>query len=82
MRKVIFDNVNLKKADFRQANLKGVDFTGLDVRGANFTSCTFRDNSLERANTEGAKFNSNLKIWNLKGALFNDQYYYEQGDEG
>ena len=77
LREVDFDNVNLRGADFRKANLKGVDFTDLDVREANFTRCIFGNNNLERANTKGAKFNSNLKIWNLEGALFDDQYYYE-----
>lgn len=86
---VIFDNVSFKGADFRWSNLKGIDFTGLDVTGANFTRCTFGNNNLDRANTEGAKFNSidsprfppGLESNNLKGALFDDQYYYEPGYE-
>lgn len=89
LREVTFDNVNLKGADFRWCDLTGVDFTGLDVRGANFTRCTFGNNNLDKANTEGAKFNNqynekyplNLKWQNLKGALFDDRYYYEPGYE-
>lgn len=87
---VIFDNVNLKGADFRGCNLTEVDFTGLDVRGANFARCTFGNNNLDKANTEGAKFSSadsprfrpiGLDTYKLKGALFDDQHYYEPGAE-
>ncbi len=55
---VTFKKVSLKGADFRWCDLKGVDFAGLDVRGANFTRSTFDNNSLQRANTQGAKFSS------------------------
>lgn len=87
---VIFDRVNLKGADFRWSDLTGVDFTGLDVRDANFTRCTFGNNNLDKANTEGAKFSSidsprfppnGLDTSNLSGALFDDQHYYEPGYE-
>ncbi|EAZ90310.1 pentapeptide repeat-containing protein [Crocosphaera chwakensis] len=86
---VKFDCVNLRGADFRWSDLTGVNFTGLDVRGANFTRCTFGNNNLDKANTKGAKFSSinsprfppNLKTSNLKGALFDDQHYYEPGYE-
>ena len=87
---VRFDRVNLRGADFRWSNLTGVDFTGLDVRGANFTRCTFGNNNLDKANTEGAKFSSvdsprfpplDLNTSKLKGALFDDQHYYEPGAE-
>ena len=89
IRGFVFENVNLKSADFRWSDLTGVDFTGLDVRGANFTRCTFGNNNLDKANTEGAKFSSvdsprfppGLESSNLKGALFDDQYYYEPGYE-
>ena len=84
-----FDNVNLKGADFRWSDLTGIDFTGLDVRGANFTRCTFGNNNLDKANTEGAKFSSvdsprfppGLDADNLQGALFDDRHYYEPGYE-
>ena len=87
---VKFDRVNLKGADFRWSDLTGVDFTGLDVRGANFTRCAFGNNNLDKADTEGAKFSSvdsprfpprDLNTSKLKGALFNDQHYYEPGYE-
>ena len=89
LRGFVFENVNLKGVDFRWSDLTGVDFTGLDVSGANFTRCTFGNNNLRLANTEGAKFNSidsprfppGLESSNLKGALFDDQYYYEPGYE-
>ncbi len=87
--RVIFENVSLKGADFRWSDLTRIDFTGLDVRGANFTRCTFGNNNLRLANTEGAKFNSvdsprfppNLDTSNFQRALFDDQYYYEPGYE-
>lgn len=90
LRGFIFENVNLKGVDFRWCDLTGIDFTGLDVRGANFTRCTFGNNNLRLANTEGAKFSSidsprfpprGLKIQNIKGALFDDRHYYESGYE-
>ena len=90
LRGITFDNVNLKGVDFRWCDLTGVDFTSLDVRGANFTRCTFINNNLDKANTEGAKFNSidsprfpphGLKAQDIKGALFDDQHYYEPGYE-
>lgn len=55
---LVFEEVNLKGTDFRWSDITNIDFTGLDVRGANFTRCSFDNNSLERANTEGAKFSS------------------------
>ena len=87
---VKFDRVNLKGADFRWSDLTGVDFTGLDISGANFTRCTFGNNNLDKANTEGAKFSSvdsprfplrDLDTSKLKGALFDDRHYYEPGYE-
>jgi uncharacterized protein YjbI with pentapeptide repeats len=53
LRRVAFENVNLREASFAETRLtavtfEGCDLTGADFRGARLKDCTIRGTSLDR----------------------------------